>query len=368
MSKRKSSTIRGNPNKRVKSTGLEEEHEDVYDSDEDGPLGNQLQCASNVGSDAGIVESITLKNFMCHSHLGPFTFGSNVNFIVGNNGSGKSAILTALIVTLGGNAQATNRGSALKGFVKEGEGSADVSITLRNKGRDAYKPEVYGSSIVVDLKITREGLRTYKLKNKSGHIVSTKKEELLSILDNFNVQVNNPVSVLTQEMSKYFLHSKGEGDKYKFFMKATQLEQMREDLFYIKKTKNITEDKVEQYGESLKDLKQTYLEKEDRYKSLASLDEMHTKLEEFRKQMAWALVLEMEKEIEPMKGKLQVEKRSTEKYDEKVAEWRVRPSVTAPEKVCCHVRRECPNEHAYSSVISSVSVELCSSPLFCLSS
>lgn len=34
---------------------------------------------------------------------------------------GKSAILTALIVALGGNAQATNRGSSLKGFVKEGE-------------------------------------------------------------------------------------------------------------------------------------------------------------------------------------------------------------------------------------------------------
>uniref|UniRef100_A0A673B0C9 Structural maintenance of chromosomes protein 6 n=1 Tax=Sphaeramia orbicularis TaxID=375764 RepID=A0A673B0C9_9TELE len=276
-----------------------------------------------VESDAGIVESITLKNFMCHSHLGPFTFGPNVNFIVGNNGSGKSAVLTALIVTLGGNAQATNRGSSLKGFVKEGEGSADVSITLRNKGRDAFKPEVYGSSIIVDLRITREGLRTYKMKNKSGQIVTTKKEELLSILDNFNVQVNNPVSVLTQEMSKYFLHSKGEGDKYKFFMKATQLEQMREDFFYIKSTKSVTEDKVGQYSECLKDLKRTYLEKEDRYKSLASLDEMHTKLEELQKQMAWALVMEMEKELEPMKEKLRAENHSTEKYDEKVAEWKI---------------------------------------------
>uniref|UniRef100_A0A673B0L4 Rad50/SbcC-type AAA domain-containing protein n=1 Tax=Sphaeramia orbicularis TaxID=375764 RepID=A0A673B0L4_9TELE len=276
-----------------------------------------------VESDAGIVESITLKNFMCHSHLGPFTFGPNVNFIVGNNGSGKSAVLTALIVTLGGNAQATNRGSSLKGFVKEGEGSADVSITLRNKGRDAFKPEVYGSSIIVDLRITREGLRTYKMKNKSGQIVTTKKEELLSILDNFNVQVNNPVSVLTQEMSKYFLHSKGEGDKYKFFMKATQLEQMREDFFYIKSTKSVTEDKVGQYSECLKDLKRTYLEKEDRYKSLASLDEMHTKLEELQKQMAWALVMEMEKELEPMKEKLRAENHSTEKYDEKVAEWKL---------------------------------------------
>uniref|UniRef100_A0A668AI62 Structural maintenance of chromosomes protein 6 n=1 Tax=Myripristis murdjan TaxID=586833 RepID=A0A668AI62_9TELE len=238
-------------------------------------------------ADVGIVESITLKNFMCHSLLGPFTFGSNVNFVVGSNGSGKSAVLTALIVALGGNAQATNRGSSLKGFVKEGESSADVSITLCNKGRDAFKPEAYGTAINVDLRITREGLRTYKLRSKSGNIISTKKEELMCILDNLNIQVNNPVSILTQEMSKYFLHSKGEGDKYRFFMKATQLEQMREDFVYIKSTKHITEDKMSQQGE---ELKQKYQEKMDRYKSLASLDEMHSKLEELQKQMAWALV------------------------------------------------------------------------------
>lgn len=43
---------------------------------------------------------------------------------------GKSAILTGLIVALGGNAQATNRGSSLKGFVKEGE-----RYTLQLKGK-----------------------------------------------------------------------------------------------------------------------------------------------------------------------------------------------------------------------------------------
>ncbi|KAM7367887.1 hypothetical protein PAMP_014155 [Pampus punctatissimus] len=328
MSKRKSSSVYDKPHKRVKPVEEEEEEEegdenvDNVSDQEDPLLSTQMQCASKVVSDAGIVESITLKNFMCHSLLGPFTFGSNVNFVVGNNGSGKSAVLTALIVALGGNAQATNRGSSLKGFVKEGESSADVSITLRNKGKDAYKAEVYGPSIIVDLRITREGLRTYKLRSKSGQLVSTKKEELTSILDNFNIQVYNPVSVLTQEMSKYFLHSKGEGDKYKFFMKATQLEQMREDFVYIKTTKHVTEDKVEQHSECLKDLKRKYLEKEDRYKSLASLDEMHTKLEELQKQMAWALVTEMEKELLPMREKLRLDRHSTEKYDEKVEEWK----------------------------------------------
>ncbi|XP_029352110.1 structural maintenance of chromosomes protein 6 [Echeneis naucrates] len=318
MSKRKSNSASENPKKRVRPA--EELAHNGADADD--PLLKRLPNQGEAVSDAGIVESITLKNFMCHSLLGPFNFGSNVNFVVGNNGSGKSAILTALIVALGGNAQATNRGSSLKGFVKEGESSADVSITLRNKGRDAYKPDVYGPAIIVDLRITREGLRTYKLRGKSGQIVSTKKEELLSILDNFNIQVNNPVSVLTQEMSKYFLHSKGEGDKYKFFMKATQLEQMREDFVYIKTTRHVTEDKVGKHSECLKDLKRKYLEKEDRYKSLSSLDEMHTKLEQLQKQMAWALVIEMEKELEPMKEKLQSDRRSTAKFDEKVEEWK----------------------------------------------
>uniref|UniRef100_A0A8D3CAA6 Structural maintenance of chromosomes protein 6 n=1 Tax=Scophthalmus maximus TaxID=52904 RepID=A0A8D3CAA6_SCOMX len=326
MSKRKSSSVSENVNKRVRpeqeEDGEEEEDENAVDSDHDDPLLKQVQGAGEVVSDAGIVESITLKNFMCHSLLGPFTFGSNVNFVVGNNGSGKSAVLTALIVALGGNAQATNRGSSLKGFVKEGESSADVSITLRNKGRDAYKPEVYGQAIIVDLRITREGLRTYKLRSKSGQIVSTKKEELISILDNFNIQVNNPVSILTQEMSKYFLHSKGEGDKYKFFMKATQLEQMREDFVYIRTTKHVTEDKVEQQNECLKDLRQRYKEKEERYKSLASLDEMHTKLAELQKQMAWALhkVEEAEKKCKQIQEQLEGITQQVQELQPKCAE------------------------------------------------
>ncbi|XP_055741192.1 structural maintenance of chromosomes protein 6-like isoform X4 [Salvelinus fontinalis] len=305
MSKRKSNSIGESPHKRVRPT-------EVYDENNE-----------TVG-EVGIVESISLKNFMCHSLLGPFAFGSNVNFVVGNNGSGKSAVLTALMVGLGGKATTTNRGSSLKGFVKEGESSADVSITLRNKGRDAYKPEVFGQAIIVDLKITREGMRTYKLKSKAGHLVSAKKDELLAILDHFNIQVDNPVSMLTQEMSKHFLHSKGEGDKYRFFMKATQLEQMKEDYTYIITTKNVTLDTVEKHEECLEGLKRKYLEKEDRVKSLASLDDMHSKLEELKNQMAWALVSEMEKEVKPMREKLQSEERSTVKYDQKVDEWKAK--------------------------------------------
>ncbi|TRY56193.1 hypothetical protein DNTS_002545 [Danionella cerebrum] len=419
MSKRKSSGSGFTPDKRSRFSQAES---DGVEETAALSSGEETSSSQSLTGEVGIIESISLKNFMCHSRLGPFTFGSNVNFVVGNNGSGKSAVLTALIVALGGKANTTNRGSSLRGFVKEGESSADVSITLSNRGRDAYKPEVFGQSITVDLRISSEGVRTYKIRSKTemrgkkectgglrrpdleaadespikrrgkrsglqkslpakSHVVSSKKEELLNILDHFNIQVrllrslvekrsagfhrcvlfqvDNPVSILTQEMSKHFLHSKGEGDKYKFFMKATQLDQMKEDYNYIMKTKSMTQNTIEMHQEvsssppalsitwaqtlmenlemhnskgreTLQELKRKFLEKEERYKSLASLDEMQQKLEELKDHMAWALdlcrrrlfqVMEVEQEMKPMRERITAEEKSTVKYDQKVEEW-----------------------------------------------
>ena len=47
-----------------------------------------------------------------------------------------------------------------------------------------------------------------------GKIVSQKKEELDHILDQFNIQVDNPVAILNQDTSRNFLHSKNATDKY----------------------------------------------------------------------------------------------------------------------------------------------------------
>lgn len=74
----------------------------------------------NEPADNGIIESITCQNFMCHSHL-EIALGPLINFIIGHNGSGKSAILTAITLCLGGKATATNRGQSLKSFIKEGQ-------------------------------------------------------------------------------------------------------------------------------------------------------------------------------------------------------------------------------------------------------
>lgn len=58
-------------------------------------LEQRLSQASNTCAEAGVIESVTLVDFMCHENLS-IDLGPNMNFIIGHNGSGKSAILTAI--------------------------------------------------------------------------------------------------------------------------------------------------------------------------------------------------------------------------------------------------------------------------------
>ncbi|KAF7704519.1 structural maintenance of chromosomes protein 6 isoform X1 [Silurus meridionalis] len=325
MNKRKTNVLHAEKPAKVRRT---EGQEDEEVDDESGFYQEHHFSTSSAG-DIGVIESITLKNFMSHNLLGPFQFGPNVNFIVGNNGSGKSAILTALIVGLGGKATTTNRGASLKSFVKYGESSAEVTVKLKNRGSDAYKGDVYGDCISIEQKISSDGCRACKIKNKSGYIVSAKKEELTAILDHFNIQVDNPVSILNQEMSKQFLHSKSEADKYKFFMKATLLEQMKRDYIHIKQTKALTREQVERQEECLRDLKQLFLQKKEKYESLSALEKMRQTLEDLKKKMAWALVGEKEREVQQLKEQIDKEQKDERNENKLLA---CRSKVTHNEK------------------------------------
>lgn len=61
----------------------------------------------------GKLLKLHLVNFMCHSNF-EIEFNPRINVLVGNNGSGKSAVFSALIIGLGKNANAAGRSSNIK--------------------------------------------------------------------------------------------------------------------------------------------------------------------------------------------------------------------------------------------------------------
>lgn len=141
---------------------------------------------------------------MCHSNL-VVDFSDRINFLVGSNGSGKSAVMAALVIGLGCKAAATSRSKSLKSFIKSGENSADVEIWISNNGRDQYEPETYGGAIIVSRHLTLNGANTLKIKSEKGNLISKKREELDKICLYLNIQAENPVFILNQDNARSFL-------------------------------------------------------------------------------------------------------------------------------------------------------------------
>ncbi|KAH7625928.1 P-loop containing nucleoside triphosphate hydrolase protein [Sordaria sp. MPI-SDFR-AT-0083] len=149
------------------------------------------RLGDNVVADNGILQSITCINFMCHTRL-HCELGPLLNFIVGENGSGKSAILTAITLCLGGKASSTNRGGSLKSFVKEGTEKSVLIVKIKNEGQDAYRHDVYGDSISVERHFSKSGSSSFKVKTATGQIVSNKKSEVEEIVEYYALQLLKP--------------------------------------------------------------------------------------------------------------------------------------------------------------------------------
>ena len=183
----------------------------------------------------GTILKVRVTNFMCHQHL-EVELGPRINFIVGENGSGKSAVLTALMVCLGTKKGAKERSDkGLKGFIREGSNFAKVEVSIRNVGNDAFEPQMnHGDVITVERTISASGSGSFKIRNKAGKEIGSSREMLLRMMDHFNIDVDNPIVVMTQDSSRQFLHSGKDTDKYKFFVKATLLEDIQVKLQWIK--------------------------------------------------------------------------------------------------------------------------------------
>lgn len=243
---------------------------------------------------SGRVIKIHLKNFMCHGNL-EIEFNRHINLLVGNNGSGKSAILTALAIGLGAKATATQRANGVKQLIKHGETSCTIEIHLSNDGIDAYRPEEFGSKIIVVRHMLASGGGYYRLKNESGAIISQKRDDLTKLMQCLNIQVENPVVVLNQDAARSFLKDSDPKKLFQLFMKATQIDLIIQKLNECQEPLLRSKAQLEHAKKSLDAKKIEMKRLKERYHQLQSMETLKTERDKYKAEAAWLQVVEQEK-------------------------------------------------------------------------
>jgi chromosome segregation ATPase len=231
---------------------------------------------------------------MCHKFV-RVNFGENINFLTGRNGSGKSAVLTALTVALGGKSSFTNRASSISKLLKEGENAGEVIVRIRNRGSDAYKPEVYGNSITIVRKLIREGSGGYKIKSASDRIISTRRDEITNICDYLNIEVDNPMTILTQDTARMFLANSTPAQKYQFFLKGTQLEKLNQDYESLEEKLDSIHHAIRRKQSVMPDIKKQVQELEKQWIEIEKVKELEENVNRLQGEKIWCKVAAIER-------------------------------------------------------------------------
>jgi chromosome segregation ATPase len=178
--------------------------------------------------------------------------------------------------------------------------SASIVVKVLNGGKDAYKPELYGDVISIERRFSKDGSSGYKIKAKAGNTVSTKREELQEILDHMQLQVDNPMTILTQDTARQFLGNSSAGDKYKLFMRGVQLSQLDTDYTMVEGQISALEATLETKKEALAALKALEDEWRTKVKIFERSAEIEDKVRTLQNHYAWSQVKEQEIVIVPV--------------------------------------------------------------------
>ncbi|KAL7729236.1 hypothetical protein ACLKA6_009693 [Drosophila palustris] len=255
-------------------------------------------------SRCGKIISIRLRNFMCHSNL-YIEFGPNINFLVGSNGSGKSAVITALALGLAGSARATSRASSIQKLIKNGETNATIELTLCNTGLRPFKPEIFGPQITV-VRHIRQSSSTYEMKDAHKRSVYKKLEEIRRMCLFFGISVENPIFVLNQEASREFLKDLEPASNYKLLMKATQLDRCAISLTQCHEQRERYSYDLDMLKMKKDRLEHLCNEEEDKLRILKNKETIKVQLKEANTMLAWLKVNRIQADLTKMEHTLQI--------------------------------------------------------------
>lgn len=137
----------------------------------------------------GCIRKVEVKNFVTYSHVEMYP-GPHLNMIIGPNGTGKSTMVAAIILGLGGTPKIVGRGTKVSEYVKHNCNTAVITIYLQGRNENQFK-------------VTREfdtaDNSSWKLNNRK-----VKLDDVLECIKQFNIQVNNLCQFLPQDRVQDF--------------------------------------------------------------------------------------------------------------------------------------------------------------------
>ncbi|XP_035736266.1 structural maintenance of chromosomes protein 5-like [Vespa mandarinia] len=136
------------------------------------------------GIEKGIITQIYLENFVTYNKV-VVKPGRNLNLIIGPNGTGKSTIVCAIVLGLGGKPNIIGRALHVKDYVKNGCNDAKIEITLK---------ENHTKFVTITRLFDKKGKSCWLINGQSA--TSAAVQELTN---SFNIQVDNLCQFLPQD-------------------------------------------------------------------------------------------------------------------------------------------------------------------------
>ncbi|XP_043507403.1 structural maintenance of chromosomes protein 5 isoform X1 [Frieseomelitta varia] len=149
----------------------------------------QRNIMSNNYINKGIITYIYLENFVTYDKV-CINPGRNLNVIIGPNGTGKSTIVCAIVLGLGGKPTTIGRATHIADYIKIGQEEAKIEIHLKNGDK---------SDIVIRRIFNRIGKSSWFLNNRQTGI-----KEIQELTTSMNIQVDNLCQFLPQDKVQDF--------------------------------------------------------------------------------------------------------------------------------------------------------------------
>ena len=140
---------------------------------------------------AGAIKRIYLKDFMVHTQL-EINCSAQVNLIIGANGSGKSSVVCAICLGLGGDTGDMQREKSVSEFIRSGQQQSTIEITVQ------------GSERSFEYKIQRVLIREANKSEWSINGETCTMKVVHKLMERLHIQMDNPCQFLPQELVSGF--------------------------------------------------------------------------------------------------------------------------------------------------------------------